>query len=416
MNPYLQKVVSLANQNKYTKYYFRIIENALKRPQDRKFLKGVFGYVESHHILPESFGLGGEKDKDNLVFLTAKEHFIVHLCATKMFESIFKNKMVFAFRQLKAKNPCQGGRYMNSRLYTLIKPDFKSFVRLYKDRAVKYLYESQAQEIVDLENSGWSRQMTSEYKKHCVKTPPKGRVVSEETRRKMSLATKGVPKLKLRGQKHSAERTKKTIESKKKFWDENPEKYQEYLQNISIRSKKLHALGVIDLNGEKNGMFGKTHSAEARKSISEARKRDHEALKSNPEKYQKWIEARAVASKKAWESQELRDKYKIIRSKAYIQYGMNPKDYYEQKLKPLLYLGFLPTAIVKYKLLDIHAASIKLWIKRYGSTEDMQQFELNKKNGAGANKAYIKFQEEQYLKYFASEREKIDGINIPIHK
>ena len=46
----------------------------------------------------------------------------------------------------------------------------------------------------------------------------------------------------------------------------------------------------------------------------------------------------------------------------------------------------------------------------------MQQFELNKKNGAGANKAYIKFQEEQYLKYFASEREKIDGINIPIHK
>jgi len=76
MNFYLEKVVSLANQNKYTKYYSHIIENALKRPQDRKFLKGIFGYVESHHILPESFGLGGEKDKENLVFLTAKEHFI----------------------------------------------------------------------------------------------------------------------------------------------------------------------------------------------------------------------------------------------------------------------------------------------------------------------------------------------------
>ena len=131
MNPYLEKVVSLANQNKYTKYYSRIIENALKRPQDRKFLKSVFGYAESHHILPESFGLGGEKDKENLVFLTAKEHFIVHLCATKMFESIFKNKMVFAFRQLKSSNKYQGERYMNSRLYSLVKPNFKLFVRLY---------------------------------------------------------------------------------------------------------------------------------------------------------------------------------------------------------------------------------------------------------------------------------------------
>ena len=117
MNIYLEKVISIANQNKYTKYYSRIVENALKRPQDRKVLKEIFGYVESHHILPESFGLGGEKDKENLVLLTAKEHFIVHLCATKMFDSLLKQKMIFAFRQLRAKNPYQEGRYMNARLY-----------------------------------------------------------------------------------------------------------------------------------------------------------------------------------------------------------------------------------------------------------------------------------------------------------
>ena len=61
MNPYLEKITNLANPNKYTKYYRLIIENALARPQDRKYLKEVFGYVESHHILPESFELGGEK-------------------------------------------------------------------------------------------------------------------------------------------------------------------------------------------------------------------------------------------------------------------------------------------------------------------------------------------------------------------
>lgn len=415
MNPYLEKVVSLANQNKYTKYYSRIIENALKRPQDRKFLKSVFGYVESHHILPESFGLGGEKDKENLVFLTAKEHFIVHLCATKMFESIFKNKMVFAFRQLKSSNKYQGERYMNSRLYSLVKPNFKLFVRLYMGESVKYLYENQVEEILNLEANGWSREMTREFKQKYVKGMI-GKKHSEQAKKNMSKAQKGIPKLKLRGQKHSKERIEKVLNSKKKFWDENPEKYREYLQNLSARSKEFHASGVIDLKGEKNGMFGKEHSISARKKISEAQKRSHRALKSDPEKYQEWIESRKKIGKKIWENQDLRDRCKIIFSKAYQKHGIHPKEYYEQKLKPLLYLGFLPTAIVKYKLLDIHAGSIKLWIKRYGSTEDMQQFELNKKNGAGANKAYIKFQEEQYLKYFASEREKIDGINIPIHK
>lgn len=33
-------------------------------------------YVEQHHILPRA--LGGTDDKSNLVFLTAKEHFVAH--------------------------------------------------------------------------------------------------------------------------------------------------------------------------------------------------------------------------------------------------------------------------------------------------------------------------------------------------
>ncbi len=42
------------------------------------------GYTETHHILPRC--LGGTDSKDNLVLLTAKEHYICHLLLTKMFQ------------------------------------------------------------------------------------------------------------------------------------------------------------------------------------------------------------------------------------------------------------------------------------------------------------------------------------------
>jgi hypothetical protein len=60
--------------NKYTCWYNNITENAKSRIID--------GYTERHHILPRS--LGGTNDKDNLVDLTAREHFICHWLLTKM--------------------------------------------------------------------------------------------------------------------------------------------------------------------------------------------------------------------------------------------------------------------------------------------------------------------------------------------
>ena len=73
-------------QNKYTRIYFSIIDNAKLRKID--------SYTESHHILPKS--LGGSNNKDNIVDLTAREHYICHLLLTKMVESTYKSKMVYA--------------------------------------------------------------------------------------------------------------------------------------------------------------------------------------------------------------------------------------------------------------------------------------------------------------------------------
>ena len=61
-------------QNKYTKVYYNIV--------DRARLRNLIGYSENHHIVPRC--LGGSNNSDNLVRLTAREHFLCHLLLTKM--------------------------------------------------------------------------------------------------------------------------------------------------------------------------------------------------------------------------------------------------------------------------------------------------------------------------------------------
>ena len=78
---------------KYRDWYYVIIERGLK-------VKPKEGYYERHHIIPKS--MGGENKKKNLVYLTAREHFLVHWLLTRMMET--KNhqiKMGFAFSKMR---------------------------------------------------------------------------------------------------------------------------------------------------------------------------------------------------------------------------------------------------------------------------------------------------------------------------
>lgn len=76
-------------QSKYNIWYEKLIQNAKTRSKPH-------GYTERHHIIPRS--LGGTNDKNNLVDLTAREHYIAHLLLWKMkFSSISNhNKMTMA--------------------------------------------------------------------------------------------------------------------------------------------------------------------------------------------------------------------------------------------------------------------------------------------------------------------------------
>lgn len=404
MNKYVEQVREIAISNKYTKYYCNIIEKSLLRTQDRKYLKSIYGYVESHHILPQCFNLGGQKDKENLVFLTAKEHFIVHLCATKMFVSNFKNKMIFAFRQLRSSNKYQN-RYMNSRLYVQIKPNFKAFVRLYKKEEVKYIYEYDIQIIEQLIREGWSKEMTDDFKVGRVGNMI-GMKHSEESKIKMSLAQKGIPKLASRGRKRSKESLQKWKDNYNANKKRNPEKYQILYDATGERTKALHEQGFFK---DKNGMKGKHHTESAKKAIGEIHKKVWADAKNDPILYKKKIDDLSAAQKKKWKDDEFRSRSHVFNSKAYQKYGMSPQEFYDKNLKPLLYLGFLPTSIVRYNLLDMSVNYIKKLIYKFGNENDKKQFEINKFNAAGANKAYRKYLEQQYNKYF---KEKLENLNI----
>jgi len=100
----------------YSNIYYSIIENRKKYPYN--------GYTEIHHIVPKS--LGGTNDKDNLVNLSAREHFICHLLLTKMYSegSLNYYKMIKAFMMmLNAKSQNQE-RFLSSRRYEVLKEAF----------------------------------------------------------------------------------------------------------------------------------------------------------------------------------------------------------------------------------------------------------------------------------------------------
>ena len=80
----------------YKKIYDQIIERAKCRDLE--------GYSEKHHILPKC--MGGSDSKDNIVSLTAREHYICHHILHILYPD--NNKLFYAFRTMcKMKNKYQ---------------------------------------------------------------------------------------------------------------------------------------------------------------------------------------------------------------------------------------------------------------------------------------------------------------------
>ena len=102
--------------NKYTKWYNNIVNNAAARE--------TIGYVEKHHIIPTS--LGGNNSRSNKVALLPREHYICHLLLTKMTIGQDKYKMAFALSMMNKVRNIGEGRYIPAnRLYEYARKKFR---------------------------------------------------------------------------------------------------------------------------------------------------------------------------------------------------------------------------------------------------------------------------------------------------
>ena len=175
--------------NKYTNWYNSLINKAKDRT--------ITGYTEKHHIIPSA--LGGTNEKDNIVKLTPREHFICHLLLTKMTTGNDRYKMNFALHMLSnAKNIGEGRYIPNGRMYDLAR-------RLYKEALDNYWTDEKRKEHADkirptvigrklketskekLRNKVWSEKALENRLNNCLKAAEnrKGSKWSDEKREQM---------------------------------------------------------------------------------------------------------------------------------------------------------------------------------------------------------------------------------------
>jgi len=105
----------------YKKIYNDLINSRKKLVRSKKD-----NYYESHHILPKC--LGGSDDKDNLVLLTPREHYIAHWLLTKIHPTNYK--IWFALGLMTGMLSPKANRQFSSRYYAKAKEAYREAARI----------------------------------------------------------------------------------------------------------------------------------------------------------------------------------------------------------------------------------------------------------------------------------------------
>ena len=229
----------------YEKLYNEIIENAIKL--NRKRNQGI--YLEEHHILPRC--KGGLDAKENLVMLTAREHFLCHKLLHKMFPQ--DSKLYFAYRAM-ASFDTTGNRGISSREFEYTKKLFAKFIS--EINTGRVFTEEHLQKLRD--NNPNKGGLTPEHAK-AISDALMGRKLSEEH---LAASSAGVRKY---YETHSGNRlgvikSEETIEKQKEslieYWaSRTPEEMKAWSEKFS---------------GENNANFGKPRPDDVRKKISDS--------------------------------------------------------------------------------------------------------------------------------------------------
>lgn len=148
----------------YQKVYDQLIEHARKSPPT--------GYTERHHIIPKSEG--GSDDKENIIRLSARQHYIAHLLLAKIYND-FKMYSAVLYMRCSSQDHKRDFKF-NSRLFEKMRREFaKHISNINKGR------------------TAWNKgRPFSEEAKRNMSIAHKGHKFSEEIRKRMSESRKGI--------------------------------------------------------------------------------------------------------------------------------------------------------------------------------------------------------------------------------
>jgi ribosomal protein L37E len=112
----------------YKSIYKHLIEKRKKTPGQ--------GYIEKHHIIMRS--MGGSDNKDNIVALTGREHWLAHLLLYKIYRND-KTKYACFMMHMNCKN-CGRPRIKNSRMYEIVRKEFIKSISIFNKNRLKETY------------------------------------------------------------------------------------------------------------------------------------------------------------------------------------------------------------------------------------------------------------------------------------
>jgi HNH endonuclease len=155
----------MVNQHYYARYEKFI--NSLRN-------QVVEGYSEVHHIVPVS--MGGSNDKDNLIALTARQHFVAHWILAKA----LSGSAARAFFMMS-----NFGKYgkVNSNTYEKARKEYSKLVSIQMRSRKPLAFTPEHRE--KLRQAKLGKKLTAEHRANVGKAQL-GRKLSEETKRKIS--------------------------------------------------------------------------------------------------------------------------------------------------------------------------------------------------------------------------------------
>jgi len=102
----------------YTRIYNQIIERAQNRKLD--------GYVEKHHIFPKC--IGGLDIKENMIELTAREHFLCHMLLCEIYPKENKLKHALFLMAIGKQKVKEKTYVIGSRVYERLKTEYSKML------------------------------------------------------------------------------------------------------------------------------------------------------------------------------------------------------------------------------------------------------------------------------------------------